>query len=227
MPLNIDIRKALIFAGERGEGLQKTHKLARYADEILVIPEGEAPAEIFVTAGLSPELNEKLVLREERRVPVHPFRAAEADLEALLIPGPGVFVVSDLADRRLNERISELCRARGILCNIIDTKDLCTVWFMSLIDTPHLSVALSSKGGAAFYSARLREELQPLVEDRDKTAGILWELREQVEPRRRFEVLQEVWKDPLFRFWIAVKAFSRAEKRARKVALARPTLRRD
>lgn len=172
----------------------------------------------MVPAGQSPEVNEKLLLPQERRVPVHPQSAAQADLEALLTPGPGVFVVSDLADRRLNEKISQICRDRDILCNIIDTKDLCTVWFMSLIDTPHLSIALSSKGGAAYYSARLREELQPLVEHRDRTAGLLSELRGMIDPPRRFEVLQKVWKDGLFQLWTVLGASVLAKKRAWKVA---------
>jgi len=219
MPLSIDIKKALIFGGERGEGLQKTQKLALFADEILVIPEGEAPGEILVERGYPSELKEKLYLDQDRVVPVHSQRADAVELEALLQPGPGVFVVSDLTSRVRNEEISRLCQERGILCNIIDTKDLCTVWFMSLIQTPHLSVALSTRGGAAYYSARMREEWQGDVENREPVAQLLGLIRERV-PRGqdRYTLLDLVYRDKKFQKWIKKQKWKQARLRAWELA---------
>ncbi len=231
MPLNVDIKKAYIFGGERGEGLQKTQKLGIFADEILVIAEefrtldemfmgNGQEREIIIPPGYPSELNEKLYLETQRRVPVHPVLARDMDLEGLLQPGPGVFVVSDLQDRKLNERISRLCQSRGILCNIIDTKDLCTVWFMSLIQTPSLSVAISSRGGAAFFSARLREELQPLIEDRDQVSRILTEVRASLpQGKDRLGVLEKIYKDWKFQRLVKKKKWGEAEERAIFLAL--------
>ncbi len=198
MPLMIDVRRAVVFGGERGEGLQKTEKLSVYADELLVVPESVFPAEfILLAAGRLPHVGEELSLGTERRVPVA-AEAAAAGNAGRFIEG-ATFVVSDLRDRSLNETISGLCRARGILCNVIDTKDLCSTWFMSLIDTPHLLAGISSKGGCAYYARQTRIELEEEFRSREPVAEILVDLRDRVPSGvERNEVLDAVYRDGEF-----------------------------
>ena len=167
MPLMVDLKRVTVFGGERGEGLQKTQKLASFADELLVVSEGPVVrASIDLPAGPQSELRENLPLRAPRSVPVHPRRAADltdADL-ATLVTGRS-FVVSDLEDRSVNQRIKATCDRLGVLCTVVDTKDLCSAWFMGLIRTDHLTVALSTSGAAdpnatfSFFVPRLREAL--------------------------------------------------------------------
>ena len=199
MPLMVDIKRAVVFAGERGEGLQKTQKLALFADELLVVCEAvPASSEIFIPAGKPPEVNEQLVLRAERRVPVHGVRAAEADLDALVTGAS--FVTSDLSDRALNEKLAAVCRKHHVLCNIIDTKDLCDTWFMSLIETDHLIAGLSTKAKATYYVTRLRKELEPRFQNWEKEAAFTASVRELLPPEKRFSGLKTIWASRWIRF---------------------------
>jgi|GEM_PF-3077234 len=192
MPLMIDLRRAVVFGGERGEGLQKTQKLSLFADELLVVPEGrfEGTA-ITLPAGRLSEVGEDLSLPQERVVPVHPKRAHDSDLDSL-IQGAS-FVTSDLSDRRLNEQIASVAKTHNVLCNIIDTKDLCNAWFMSLLESPHLMGGWSTKATATFYVTRLRTEIQRRLPRWEKEAHFTALLREKILPQKRLEVLRKAW----------------------------------
>ena len=213
MPLMVDIKRAVVFAGERGEGLQKTQKLALFADELLVVSEAVlASSEIVIPAGKPSEVNENLILKTERRVPVHPTRAAEADLDALIAGAS--FVTSDLADRALNERIAGVAKKHHVLCNIIDTRDLCDTWFMSLIETDHLIAGLSSKAKATYYVTKLRSELEPRFVRWEKEAAFTSEVRELIPREKRLAGLRALWSTP----WLRPILHWRGRKAALKMA---------
>jgi len=201
MPVMVDLKRVTVFGGERGEGLQKTQKLALFADELLVVPEapGQGPT-LELPAGAQSEVKEKLLLPRARSVPVHPRGAGRLRWGELrgLIRGR-TWVVSDLADRRLNERIKAVADAEGVLCTVVDTKDLCSAWFMGLIKTDHLTVAVSSGGTVSFYVPRLREALTPLVEERELEASVLAEVRRGLDRAGREEVLADLFADSEFR----------------------------
>lgn len=197
MPLMIDIRKAVVFAGERGEGLQKVHKLARFADQLLVVPEAAdfRDSSIRVEAGLSPLLGEHLVLDQARDIPVHPVPAAALDEEAMrqVIEGAD-FVSSDLTSRALNESIARICRAAGVRCNIIDTKDLCDTWFMSLAQTPGLVAGLSTKGRAAFAAVEVRKVVQAELDRLEGPVALLLELRAALAPGEQLAAVPALFR---------------------------------
>ncbi len=200
MPIMVDIQRVTVFAGERGEGLQKTQKLALFADELLVVPEGSAGATIELPAGPQSELREKLPLPAPRSVPVHGKRAAELSDDELrgLIAGR-TWVVSDLEDRGINERIFRIAGEEHVLCTVVDTKDLCTVWFMSLVQTEHIKVGISSGAKVSFFAPRMREYLQPLVERRELEASVLAQIRSEHPRETRVQVLERLYADPQFR----------------------------
>lgn len=217
MPLMVDIKRAVVFAGERGEGLQKIQKLAVYADELLCVPEGPRfPPFIELSAGVQPLTEPTMRLTMPRRVPVAQEPASLSNFRRY-IAGAN-FVSSDLKDRRLNEAISSYCAENGVLCNIIDTKDLCNTWFMSLINEPFLQVAVSSQGGCAFYSAQTRRELEPQIAWRSRVSEILTALRLEVrEPENRLAVLETIYADQDFQKAIQAGLWERAHWRGREV----------
>jgi len=215
MPLMVDIKKAVVFAGERGEGLQKTQKLAVFADELLVVAETlPSSLEIVIPAGKPSEVNENLVLKTERRVPVHSVAAAEADLDALI--APATFVTSDLVDRALNERIAATAKKHHVLCNIIDTRDLCDTWFMSLIETDHLILGLSSKAKATYYVTRLRRQLEPKFIRWEAEAAFTSAARDLLPPERRLSGLKKLWDSRWLRLALRYQGPEAALKIARK-----------
>ena len=208
MPLMVDVRRAVVFGGERGEGLQKTQKLALYADELLVVPERPVEAsEMTFPAGRLSEVNENLSLAAPRTVPIHPVEASRADLDQVI--RGATFVTSDLEDRALNEAIVEVAHRHHVLCNIIDTKDLCNTWFMSLVESPHLMGGWSTKATATFYVTRLRRELERRIPRWEREAEFTARLREALPPSRRRDVLAKAWKSATVRFllfWLGVDA---------------------
>jgi siroheme synthase (precorrin-2 oxidase/ferrochelatase) len=192
MPLMIDIKRALVFGGERGEGLQKAEKLAFFAQEMLVVPEGKNAPEIMVFGpGPGRYVKEKLVFDESVVVPVFPNTADQADLRALIQEAS--FVTSDLEDRKLNRRIAQICGQLGRPCNIIDDKELCNTWFMSTIHTPTMILGISSQGGCAFYSKQTRLELQEQIEDRSEISRILTWVRAGLPRESRLQGLEELY----------------------------------
>ena len=97
MPLNVDIKRCVVFGGEREEGLQKTEKMAVFADDLLIVPETrDAPDQIHLEAGPLQRVPESLSLSEPRVVPVAP-EPARADNVADYVEG-ATFVTSDLED---------------------------------------------------------------------------------------------------------------------------------
>ena len=214
MPLMVDLKRVILFGGERGEGRQKCEKLACYADELLVVPERPFPQEeIVLDAGPLPHVAERLELSEARRIPVAAEPASSSSIGRFI--SGATFVVSDLSDRALNEQIASTCRERGILCNVIDTKDLCSVWFMSLIDTPHLVAAISSKGGCAYFAKQTRIELEPEIARREPVAAILTEARALV-PKGvdRTAVLDAIYRDAVFNHMVTAGEWTEARARA-------------
>lgn len=172
----IDLEKVVVFGGEREEGLQKTEKMAVFADDLLVVPEDDsAPSSIHLDAGPLHRVPESLSLDEPRTIPIAD-EAAHSDNIGDYIEG-ATFVTSDLEDEALNEQIAEECDERNILCNIIDVKELCNTWLMSVVDTPNMIAGLSTKGGCAFYSQKTRIELEAEFEQRSKVSRVFTELR--------------------------------------------------
>lgn len=218
MPLMIDIKKAVVFGGERGEGLQKIQKLAVYADELLCVPEAPTASPIVLEAGVQPLTEPTMILPARRLVPVAPEPASLANF-ATYCQG-ATFVSSDLLDRTLNEAIAAWCQEHGVLCNIIDTKDLCNTWFMSLIRHDHLQVAISSQGGCAFYSAQTRRELEPKLAWRNEVSRLLTALRLRVKkPADRYDVLAYVYKDWHFQRHLRAGRWTKADQRAEALRL--------
>ena len=172
MPLMVNLRRVVVFGGERGEGLQKSEKLALYADAVLIVPESRPAAPyIEFPAGPVRFVAEKLAFKQTVQVPLAKQAATRWNIGRHLRGAD--FVCSDLADRKLNEQISRLCARRGIRCNIIDTKDLGDTWFMSLIDVPGLLTGISSRGECAYAARAAREDLHETLEHQGRISQIL------------------------------------------------------
>lgn len=85
----------------------------------------------------------------------------EADLE----PRPALVVVADmpLEDKK---RISNLCQAKGIPVNVVDTPKLCSFYFPSLMTRGDLTVAVSTGGKSPGGAAWLRRHLEKHIPER-------------------------------------------------------------
>ena len=217
MPLMVNLKKVVVLGGERGEGLQKVQKFACFADELLVVPESEYnQKEIVLSPGKQNLLKEDLSLSEKRRIPVAPSIASE---ESISYYGQGAALISsDLADRELNEFAQNFCELHNILCHIIDTKDLCNTWLMSIIDTPDFQVALTSKGRCAYYLVKAREELTPTVKSMGPWGSIFASLRSTIPPgRNKTALLDKVYHDGEFRNAMTRNEMESAQRRGEEI----------
>lgn len=90
----------------------------------------------------------------------------EADLE----PRPALVVVADMPMTE-KQRISRLCQSKGIPVNVVDTPELCSFYFPSLMTRGDLTVAVSTGGKSPGVAAWLRRHLEKHIPD--QTEAIL------------------------------------------------------
>lgn len=241
MPFMIGIRRALVFAGERGEGLQKAEKLALYAGEVVVVSEsdpatwtaesaggrwrdkqtGSSAKHIVFGPGPTRFVDETLAFAREVEAEVLPHAAAyytgsRRRLRNLLAGFD--FICSDLSDEAANLAVHAEATRLGIRHTVIDTKQLSDTWFMSLIDAGSLVAGISSRGGAAFYTRKLREELTAEFFARAPLGDILNRVREESPVDLRRRVLETVWADGDFQNLVGGKDYEGALARAQELA---------
>lgn len=121
-----------------------------------------------------------------------PRAFAVSDLERL-----PALVIAATSDEQLNRTVAEAANQMRIPVNVVDTPDLCTVIFPSIVDRSPLLLALSSGGRAPVLLRQWRERLEALLPARlGELADFAGAFRERVKAalpdvhlRRRF------WED--------------------------------
>jgi precorrin-2 dehydrogenase/sirohydrochlorin ferrochelatase len=79
---------------------------------------------------------------------------AEADVEGKFI------VIASTDNEELNWRVSNLCRERGILCNIVDQPEKCSFIVPATITRGDLVLAISTSGASPALAKKIRRELE-------------------------------------------------------------------
>jgi precorrin-2 dehydrogenase/sirohydrochlorin ferrochelatase len=73
----------------------------------------------------------------------------------------GVFLaIASTSSPAVNQRISELCRQRGVLCNIVDQPEACTFIVPATVRRGDLTLAISTGGQSPALAKRIRKDLQ-------------------------------------------------------------------
>ena len=72
-------------------------------------------------------------------------------------------VVAATPDRNINEHISTDAKAHGIPVNVVDSPDLCTFIFPSIVDRSPLLIAISSSGHSPVLARLIRRKIEALV----------------------------------------------------------------
>jgi len=72
-------------------------------------------------------------------------------------------VVSATPDRSVNEHVSTDAKAHGIPVNVVDSPELCTFIFPSIVDRSPLLIAISSSGRSPVLARFLRRKIEALV----------------------------------------------------------------
>ena len=120
--------------------------------------------------------------RAAARVVQRRFQARDLDGVAL--------AVCATDDEALNERVSRLCRRRGIWANVVDRPRLCDFIVPAVVRRGPLSIAVSTGGASPFMARRLRRRLENFLTPEDaRLTTALKKIRprllEMSMPRRR------------------------------------------
>lgn len=73
----------------------------------------------------------------------------------------GMFIViAATNDRETNHSISQLCKSKDILCNVVDSSEECTFIVPSTFERGLLTIAISTSGVSPTLAASIRQELE-------------------------------------------------------------------
>lgn len=134
--------RACLVVGAGQVGLRKVLSLADCGAASVLVLERREPDDALRALATKPGI------RVERR------EFAESDLE-------GVFLaIAATSDAALNKRIAGLCRARGVLCNVIDAPEEGSFIVPSSVVRGDLTIAISTDGHSPALTKRIRKDLQ-------------------------------------------------------------------
>lgn len=105
------------------------------------------------------------------------------------------FVIAATGDLELNHHIAALCRARGILVNVVDDREHCSFLFPALVQDGPLSVGISTGGASPTAAVWVKERIAAaLPED----FGALLDWLESVRPAVRAALPEQNSHGPAF-----------------------------
>jgi precorrin-2 dehydrogenase/sirohydrochlorin ferrochelatase len=168
-PVFIDLsKKKVLVVGGGQVATRKVKSLLGFTENVTVV---------------APEVSPELVqLFKEGRIKLKKRRFMQKDLEGVDL------VVVAVDNLKLQRRIYRLCERRGILCNAVDSPDLCSFIFPSLVVRGDLVIGISTSGKVPGLSRRVREIIQRcLPEDIER---ILEDLRRERESMTKGEERQ-------------------------------------
>lgn len=119
---------------------------ARKIDGLL---ECQATVRVIASSAL-PVLHQ---LSQEQKIELRERPYQPDDLQGSLL------VVAATNNDRLNNQIAQECAQQRILCNIVDTPDLCDFYYGSVYTCGDLKIAISTNGAAPAFGKKIKAEL--------------------------------------------------------------------
>lgn len=146
-PLFVSLEgRSCLVVGAGQVGLRKIETLADCQAASILILDRQAPDQALA------QLLERPGLHSSLRFEQRDFQDSDLD---------GVFLaIAATSNAAVNQRISELCRARGVLCNIVDQPEKCTFIVPATVQRGELTLAVSTGGSSPALAKRIRKDLQ-------------------------------------------------------------------
>ncbi|GAK60298.1 siroheme synthase [Candidatus Vecturithrix granuli] len=119
------------------------------ARKISGLLECQAVVRVIASAAI-PALHQ---LHQEQKIELHERAYQPGDIQ------DSVLVVAATNDDKLNTRIAQECAQERILCNIVDTPDLCSFYYGSVYTCGDLKIAISTNGAAPAFGKKIQAEL--------------------------------------------------------------------
>lgn len=134
--------RACLVVGAGQVGLRKILSLAECGAKRVLVLERREPDDALR------ELAARPGIRVERR------DFAESDLDGMFL------AIAATSNAGANQRIAALCRARGVLCNVIDAPEDGSFIVPSSVVRGDLAIAISTGGHSPALTKRIRKDLQ-------------------------------------------------------------------
>lgn len=123
----------------------------------------------------------------------HGFKVTEAPYQAEILESHTI-VVAATNDDALNVRISQDCRARGIMVNVVDNPPLCDFIFPALVKRGPLQIAISTSGISPVLARLIKHTIEQavpaqfenLIRFMDEKKSVLRKIFTHIQPRRLF-----------------------------------------
>lgn len=119
----------------------------------------------------SPQARLRIVAKEVSDEVYELIRGKEGSIDIFVKPfQPGDLWEADLViaatnDRKVNERIRDLARAKHKLVNVADTPDLCDFYLGGIVTKGDLKIAISTNGKSPTFAKRFRQLLEETLPD--------------------------------------------------------------
>ncbi len=109
-----------------------------------------------------------------------------------------VFVATD--NNRINEKVSKMCRERGIMVNAVDDPPHCDFYIPSIVRRNSLVLAISTGGKSPAFARRLRSELEEIITpEYGEFVDILGEQRELIKDRiKDIEIRKKIFEELVY-----------------------------
>ncbi|MFQ8431522.1 siroheme synthase CysG [Amaricoccus sp. W119] len=139
----------------------------------------------------------RLMLKTEAEI-VLCAPALEPELAALVArgrashvpePSPGIFANAALAfvatgEAEEDARLAGLCRAAGVVTNVVDAPELCDAYTPSIVDRDPLVVAIGTEGAAPVLARQVKTAVETMLEPRlGDLVALAGRLRDEVAAR--------------------------------------------
>lgn len=119
-----------------------------------------------------------------------------------------VLVIAATNDRKLNEQIYKDCQELEILCNVVDSPELCDFIVPAVVKRGDLQIAVGTEGHCPAYSGHLRKKLGKIFTDKHGAfLAELQTLRNRVlkdipKPIARKALLGQLVDDKSFEYFV-------------------------
>lgn len=131
--LNLEARRCVVVGGG-AVAHRKVEALLRCGAEVHVV---------------APQLCESLAKRSDLQI--HPQPYSQDILQDAVL----VFACTD--DKQLNHQISQDCRGRSIVCNVVDDPDWCDFIVPAVLKRGPIQIAVGTGGSSPYLAGRIRD----------------------------------------------------------------------
>lgn len=129
-----------------------------------------------------------------------------------------ILIVAALSDKKLNRSISKWAQSHGILVNVADDPEFCTIFFPAISSDKDLHISISTSGKCPFLSKEIRKEIDKWISNKSSMLEILKPIRVLLKGHpNKNDILLKIYSDPRINEAIQSKKIEDAKKISQEI----------